>query len=885
MRRQLTAHVKLSHLQVYQCDYNECQYKTDNKYVFEKHKSRHRSGDQLFKCNFADCSVTMNTRQALRHHHQQSVHNLNTGDLPWLQCPHCPYRNKLENLLKRHMFVHTKPFNCDDCDQCFSNSLLLSAHMSKHTGMKKYRCKWPDCGKCFAKKESLDNHMETHSRLKEYRCEWSDCERTYTTKNSLQMHVERQHKGKGVYRCHWTGCDYQTTNTILYRYHQQKHDGSEPVYECQAIDCNYKTKMKDTFDIHIRIINIIRMSLIISDSLCDLSRYQLYSMVNALRREVQCLTTDLLRYQLFAEKYRQFLNELNENIGEIGIEFDEDLRQMRQQLIALSDDNDCEVAINEDIINHDMNSRYLDKECQTIRHDISSGDSHYQKTLLLVKNEYNLEVDCDNNNDIKNETNVNQRPLRGCNDKQKVITFTEMKRMRRKKNKSSTNKEFNQKKKKKMVKNSPEEVLVIDEDITKTTDELTNLEQQIDIQLVNRPEISRRRGRGRPPKIVLSSDNDNNDKDMNVVDTTKTKPTTTTKLQHKWTFVCDYNGCGKRFKTSHTLNYHKDQHMGVQPRYRCDWLDCGKSYATIESLVNHRRYHSGAGSSGDGVTIEKYRCNVCGKQISSMSNLRKHRVLHLNRTYRCRYEGCNKQFKSPVNVANHMKHHEKPVKCTEPGCTYRCLNNAKLRIHQYSHLPESAKPFVCQIQDCSKGFNSDQAMTEHQLRVHPAAMVDTEWIDCSNTDCTFRTKSTIAYTEHTNRHTGRYRCPICSRCLTQAHQYTVHMRTHNTDQKIRCEWPGCERMFTNDATMRDHMNVHTGAKSYRCSWPGCDKQYATRHKLSYHITFKHRGKGCYRCQWSGCGYRSKQKDLFDRHQRQHEISITGEDGGEKSTDA
>src|SRR5437762_2268617 len=53
--------------------------------------------------------------------------------------------------------------------------------------------------------------------------------------------------------------------------------------------------------------------------LCDLSRYQLYSMVNALRREVNCLANDLMRYQLLTkklQKYLTFFHQINETIDE-----------------------------------------------------------------------------------------------------------------------------------------------------------------------------------------------------------------------------------------------------------------------------------------------------------------------------------------------------------------------------------------------------------------------------------------------------------------------------------------------------------------------------------------------------------------------------------------
>ena len=49
------------------------------------------------------------------------------------------------------------------------------------------------------------------------------------------------------------------------------------------------------------------------------SRHELYSIVNDLKRETNCLKTDLLRFKLLSiryQKYLQFLDEINFTLNE-----------------------------------------------------------------------------------------------------------------------------------------------------------------------------------------------------------------------------------------------------------------------------------------------------------------------------------------------------------------------------------------------------------------------------------------------------------------------------------------------------------------------------------------------------------------------------------------
>ncbi|XP_054161814.1 zinc finger protein ZFP2-like [Oppia nitens] len=278
MRRQLTTHVRLSHLQVYQCDYKECQYKTGNKYVFEKHKSRHRSGDQLFKCNFADCSVTMNTRQALRYHQlnehpdqYKPINRVSSADgnykctkdncskvfatMKYLKkhisvchretykCQYngCHYKTGDKQVYKTHKLKHSnkKSVNCDynDCNAVFNTQLKLKSHKLRKHADQYPDIPWLKCphtGCTFKSKSNLamSDHNKRHT--KPYKCD--ECGISFGSSSNLKAHLTT-HNSALKYKCEWPGCDRLYGVKYQFDDHMNTHT-NEKTYRCDRNNCN-----------------------------------------------------------------------------------------------------------------------------------------------------------------------------------------------------------------------------------------------------------------------------------------------------------------------------------------------------------------------------------------------------------------------------------------------------------------------------------------------------------------------------------------------------------------------------------------------------------------------------------------------------------------------
>eukprot|EP00300_Choanocystis_sp_HF-7_P010040 c16758_g1_i1.p1 GENE.c16758_g1_i1~~c16758_g1_i1.p1 ORF type:complete len:540 (+),score=107.13 c16758_g1_i1:244-1620(+) len=129
-------------------------------------------------------------------------------------------------------------------------------------------------------------------------------------------------------------------------------------------------------------------------------------------------------------------------------------------------------------------------------------------------------------------------------------------------------------------------------------------------------------------------------------------------------FVCEFDGCDKRFSSSNGLKYHKRTHTG-EKLYVCQFDGCNKYYTTSSNLKEHTRVHSG------------------------------------EKPYMCTFEGCNKTFTTSNGLKYHARAHtgEKPFLCSMCGKQYSTNSNLmehKRGAHENAQ-PKRAKVTTTQV--------------------------------------------------------------------------------------------------------------------------------------------------------------------------------------------
>ncbi|OBZ74254.1 Zinc finger protein ZIC 5 [Grifola frondosa] len=108
--------------------------------------------------------------------------------------------------ISRHLQSHTghRPFQCNICNQNFSEAATLAQHMRRHTQEKPYVCDFPGCGKAFAITGALTIHKRTHNGSKPFKCTY--CDRAFAESSNLSKHL-RTHTGARPYPCSEPGCN------------------------------------------------------------------------------------------------------------------------------------------------------------------------------------------------------------------------------------------------------------------------------------------------------------------------------------------------------------------------------------------------------------------------------------------------------------------------------------------------------------------------------------------------------------------------------------------------------------------------------------------------------------------------------------------------------
>ncbi|KAH9935901.1 uncharacterized protein BXZ73DRAFT_45159 [Epithele typhae] len=108
--------------------------------------------------------------------------------------------------ISRHMQSHTghRPFQCNVCQQNFSEAATLAQHMRRHTQEKPYSCDFPGCGKAFAIAGALTIHKRTHNGSKPFKCSY--CDRAFSESSNLSKHL-RTHTGAKPYTCADPSCN------------------------------------------------------------------------------------------------------------------------------------------------------------------------------------------------------------------------------------------------------------------------------------------------------------------------------------------------------------------------------------------------------------------------------------------------------------------------------------------------------------------------------------------------------------------------------------------------------------------------------------------------------------------------------------------------------
>ena len=153
-----TVQVHMKGTKEYECPH--CPYKSTNNSTFSAHVRNHNTAAS-YVCE--ECGKECSTPQSLSTHRRS---HMPTSSFAY-SCTFCPKRFPHVSLLQIHERVHTgeKPFQCNDCGQCFgSQSSLIKHNRNIHTPEDQMPYKCNECGKTFSKarRKVYFGHLKQH---------------------------------------------------------------------------------------------------------------------------------------------------------------------------------------------------------------------------------------------------------------------------------------------------------------------------------------------------------------------------------------------------------------------------------------------------------------------------------------------------------------------------------------------------------------------------------------------------------------------------------------------------------------------------------------------------------------------------------------------------
>ncbi|XP_026498500.2 uncharacterized protein LOC113402456 [Vanessa tameamea] len=290
--------------------------------------------------------------------------------------------------------------------------------------------------------------------------------------------------------------------------------------------------------------------------------------------------------------------------------------------------------------------------------------------------------------------------------------------------------------------------------------------------------------------------------------------------------------CEKRFITRQKLSEHHNVHTGRTP-VKC--TICDDTFRRYSNMVQHRDRHHFKKKT----KIRDFVCH-CGAVFHSRAKLLWHKETHDEKPKACLY--CSDKFVHAASLTRHVRrtHNEYFLadKATEKGrmenvpcpvCKQMYLRS-NLRAHLLTH--SGKKPYHCII--CNKAFT-----TKWNLKLH-------RWTHLSRSakpfKCTLCKGAFIRqsdYVSHMNAHKSvrPYTCNYCGCQFIRKYNCQRHVREHEMAKKYVCKVPECGKSFHRSYYLSEHMKVHSGARPFACNI--CGKTSSNKSNHNKHVKIHH----------------------------------------------
>lgn len=314
--------------------------------------------------------------------------------------------------------------------------------------------------------------------------------------------------------------------------------------------------------------------------------------------------------------------------------------------------------------------------------------------------------------------------------------------------------------------------------------------------------------------------------------------------------------CDKHFLHSSHLQKHLSTHKQTsQSSYPCN--QCNNNFSSSLDFLNHLKNHDNTSTNSTVRGGPGFICPVCRQCFPSATELVYHFPMHPHGKFQCKT--CNMSCHTESKLKEHEKCHLKEIKWTKKKSSFLgddtfskhdCSpKHIELMNTKYSNVSKKDVSIgdeddidvtgedLCYCPFCPMRFSSKSHLLEHQNIKHRK---EKPFI-CEICGKSFPEQKHL--NKHLKRHSKRepaqstsqikFQCAQCHSEFNSAKDLSIHLKLHAAEKEVgeyRCDM--CYKSFSQLRLLRQHQESHVGQVVYECT--ECDKAFAFPHLLEEH---------------------------------------------------